>query len=166
MSLPTSAEVSVEIDAPAAVVYDLLADVTRMGDWSPECRSCEWLDEPGRVGSTFVGHNRRGLARWSTVARVLAADRPHAFSFATLYRGEPSTRWTYRLEGDGPTTVTESFESITTPPLIGLVERFLLRNRQAQLESGLAHTLAAIKQVAESRPGGRADQGAVRGPGW
>lgn len=123
-----------------------------MGDWSPECSRCEWRDEPGRVGSTFVGHIRRGLARWSTVARVLTTDRPREFSFATLYRGEPSTRWTYRLEGDGPTTVTESFVSVTTPPLIGFVERFIMRNRQAQLESGLAQTLAAIKDVVESVP--------------
>jgi hypothetical protein len=151
MSLPTTADVTIEIDAPAGVVYDLVADVTRMGDWSPECVRCEWLDEPGTVGSTFRGHNRRGLARWSTVARVLVADRPRVFSFATLHRGEPATRWTYRFDADGPTTMTESFESLTTPWLIGLVERLFIRNRHAQLEAGMAQTVAAIKAVAEAR---------------
>lgn len=156
MTLPTTAEAIIQIDAPPSVVYDLIADVTRMGEWSPECVRCEWEDEPGRVGSTFRGHNRSGPARWSTVARVLVADRPREFSFATLHRGEPATRWTYRLDGDGPTTVTESFTSIATPPLIALVERLFIRNRQAQLESGMAQTLAAIKTVAE---GARRDAG-------
>jgi len=145
MSLPTTAKASIEIDAPPALVYDLVADVTRMGEWSPECVRCEWIDEPGTVGSTFRGHNRRGPARWSTVARVLVADRPREFSFATLHRGEPSTRWTYRFDGDGPTTVTESFESITTPRLIALVERLFMRDRHAQLETGMATTLGVLK---------------------
>ena len=150
MAVPTSAQVSVEVDAPPEVVYDLVADVTRMGEWSPECKRCEWKDTPGAVGSTFAGHNRRGLARWSTVAKVLVADRPREFSFATLFRGEPSTKWSYRFEGDGPTTVTESFDSINAPWLIKLVERFILPNRQAQLEAGMAQTLARIKVAAEA----------------
>jgi hypothetical protein len=115
MSLATTAESTLTIDAPAEVVYDLIADVTQMGRWSPECVRCEWVDEPGLVGSTFRGHNRSSIARWTTTARVQVADRPRTFSFATLYRDEPSTVWTYRLEGDGPTQVTESFEAITAP---------------------------------------------------
>jgi uncharacterized protein YndB with AHSA1/START domain len=150
MGVPTTAQATIEIDAPPDQIYDLVTDVTRMGEWSPECVRCEWQGEPGRVGSTFKGHNRSGPARWSTVARVLVADRPKEFSFATLYRDEPSTRWTYRFEGDGPTTVTESFDAIRTPPLIAFAERVFLRNRQAQLEEGMAKTLAAIKAVAEA----------------
>ena len=76
MSIPTTATVTIEIDAPPAFVYDLVTDVTRMGEWSPECVRCEWLGEPGQVGSTFRGRNRSGLARWSTDAQVLVADRP------------------------------------------------------------------------------------------
>lgn len=150
MSTPTTASVSLEIDAPPDVLYDLVTDVTRMGEWSPECTVCEWKGEPGKVGSTFVGRNRRGIARWSTTARVLAADRPREFRFATLSGGDPSTEWTYRFEGDGPTTVTESFNAISQPRLIAFVEKYLLRNRQSQLEEGMTKTLAALKQSAES----------------
>jgi hypothetical protein len=72
-------------------------------------------------------------------------------SFATLYKNSPSTRWTYRFEGDGPTTkVTESFDAVKTPPLIALAERLFLRNRQAQLAEGMAKTLSAIKAAAEA----------------
>jgi hypothetical protein len=147
---PTRAEHSIEIDAPPEAIYDLVTDVTRMGEWSPECVRCEWLGAPAEVGSTFKGHNRQGLARWSTVARVMVADRPNEFSFATLYRDEPSTRWTYRFTGTGPTTVTESFDALHIPPLVALAERFVLRNRQSQLEEGMAKTLARIKHAAES----------------
>ena len=31
---------SIEIAAPPQAVYDLIADVTRMGEWSPECYRC------------------------------------------------------------------------------------------------------------------------------
>ncbi len=32
----------IDIDAPERV-YALLADVTRMGEWSPECVRCQWM---------------------------------------------------------------------------------------------------------------------------
>ena len=149
MSVPTTATATIEIDAPPAFLYDLVTDVTRMGEWSPECVRCDWLGEPGQVDSTFRGRNRSGLARWSTVARVLVADRPREFTFATHYRGKVATRWSYTFDGDDTTTVTETFESVTTPFMIGLVERWFIRDRQAQLEAGMAQTLAAIKAVAE-----------------
>jgi uncharacterized protein YndB with AHSA1/START domain len=151
VSLPTTAEAEVTIDASPEVVYDLIADVTRMGEWSPECVRCEWQGEPGAVGSRFQGHNRSGLARWTTTAVVDAADRPRRFAFHTLHGGDKvSTRWSYELSGDGPTTVTERFEAVSAPKLIELVERYVLRNRQAQLEEGMARTLGALKAIAES----------------
>ena len=150
MSLPTTATMSMAIDASASAVYELVAEVTNMGRWSPECRRCEWLDAPRQVGSRFRGRNRSGPARWTTVARVLAADPGREFSFATLHRGKVATRWTYRFDGDWPTMVTESFEAVSTPPLFAFAERYLIRNRQQQLEDGMRRTLAALKAAAET----------------
>jgi uncharacterized protein YndB with AHSA1/START domain len=149
VSLPTRASRTIEIDAPPELVYDLVADVTRTGEWSPECQSCEWLGAPGLVGSRFKGHNRSGPARWTTTAEVLTAQRPHAFVFATLHRGGPATRWSYTLEGDERTVLTESFEAISAPWLIRVAERYLIRGRQQQLEAGLTATLERIKAIAE-----------------
>ena len=44
--MPTvqNGRVSIDIAAPPGLVYDLIADVTRMSEWSPECYRCEWLD--------------------------------------------------------------------------------------------------------------------------
>ena len=35
---------SLVIQAPAEQIYALVADLPRMGDWSPECRRVEWLE--------------------------------------------------------------------------------------------------------------------------
>jgi hypothetical protein len=151
MSVPTTASRSIDIAAPPDVVYDLVSDITRTGEWSPECRSCEWVDVPGQVGSRFKGHNRQGPARWTTTAKVITADRPRTFGFATLFKDGDATRWTYDIaaNGDG-TRLTESFESVDAPALIKLAERWLVRNRQEQLEKGLDETLAKIKAIAET----------------
>lgn len=157
MTLPTTASITQLIDAPADLVYDLVADVTNMGRWSPECRSCEWIDDAGREGSRFRGHNRSGVFRWTTEARVITADPGREFSFTTLHKGEPATRWTYRFEGADPghgqTTVTETFEAIRTPRLIAFAERHLIRDRQQQLEDGIRATLSALKAAAEASAG-------------
>jgi uncharacterized protein YndB with AHSA1/START domain len=152
MSAPTTASVSTSVAASPEAVYDLVADVTRMGDWSPECHRCEWQGRPGEVGSRFKGSNKRGLLlRWSTTAEVSTAERGREFAFHTLAGDKVSTRWIYRFEPDGDgTRVTETFESVFTPPLIAFAERTLLRNRQQQLEAGMAKTLARLKAVAEA----------------
>ena len=48
------------VKAAPEQVYDLVADLPRMGEWSPECQRVEWTegaDGPGE-GATFIGHNR------------------------------------------------------------------------------------------------------------
>ncbi|MGB8503197.1 SRPBCC family protein, partial [Mycobacterium sp.] len=62
MPTATTGSANVHIDAPPLAVYRLVSDITRMGQWSPECYRCEWLD--GATGATvdarFRGHNRLG----------------------------------------------------------------------------------------------------------
>jgi uncharacterized protein YndB with AHSA1/START domain len=153
VGVPTKGSATITIDARPEEVYDLVADVTRMGEWSPECVSCEWLDSPGAEGSRFRGRNRNGLARWTTTAKVLRAERGVEFTFATLHRNEISTRWTYQFEGDDTTNVTESFEAVRVPALIALLERTVTRRRQEELEAGLRSTLERLKVVAETANG-------------
>ena len=66
--MPTAqrGQASIEIAAPPDLVYDLIADVTRMGEWSPECYRCEWLDGASAAtpGARFRGYNRIGRFRW------------------------------------------------------------------------------------------------------
>ena len=76
-------EVSREIKAPAEEVWAAIADVTRMGEWSPECHTCAWNDPsaaPG-VGSMFTGENRNGDFEWATECEVTEWVPGRAFAF-------------------------------------------------------------------------------------
>lgn len=142
------------IDAPAEVIYDLVSDLPRMGEWSPECQRVEWLDGasgPG-VGARFVGHNEGGPARlvkWSRRGRVLAADRGREFAFVTEEGGRESTEWTYRFEATGGgTRVTESYEVKWIPVWARIVD--VPTNRARELREGMDRTLAQLKSKAEA----------------
>jgi hypothetical protein len=152
----TTGEARERIDAPPEVVYDLVADVTRMGDWSPECVSCEWIDGATgpTVGARFRGRNQHRLARWSNKPRVIAADRGQQFGFVAVDPiGRDMTRWTYRMEAAATgTTVTESFEMVRTIPLyIRLYERWVMgvKDRKADLERNMRTTLCNLRTEAE-----------------
>jgi uncharacterized protein YndB with AHSA1/START domain len=152
MGMPHTDKASVHVDAPPEAVYDLVADISRMGEWSPECVRTEWQGEPGEVGSRFKGWNRRGLARWSTTAEVIAAERGKEFAFTTKAGDKDATRWRYRFTPDGEgTELEESYESVWTPPLIAFAERYIVRNRDRQLVDGMQRTLERIKAAAERR---------------
>jgi uncharacterized protein YndB with AHSA1/START domain len=149
----TRGEVSITIEAPPDRVYALVSDVTRMGEWSPECRRCEWLDSADgpAVGASFRGHNRTGPYKWSTTATVTAATPGRAFAFTVTAGGRETTRWRYDFAPNGSgTTVTESYEAIWAPLYIAISEVFLRRDRQ--LYGAMRKTLERIKLAAESQP--------------
>ena len=74
----TQDSASVVIDAPPERIYDLVADLPRMGEWSPECQRVEWADgaTDRRTGATFVGHNRGGPGRPHEVVATRAGCWP------------------------------------------------------------------------------------------
>jgi hypothetical protein len=143
------------VGAAPAAVYDLVADLPRMGEWSPECQRVEWesgaADGPV-VGARFVGHNRggpRGMLKWSRRGRVLVADRAREFSFVTEEGGDEGTVWRYRFEAlDGGTRVTESYEVLRIPVWARIVD--VPTNRARELREGLQHTLLRLKAAAEA----------------
>ncbi|MFI6044287.1 SRPBCC family protein [Nocardia sp. NPDC051321] len=79
-------------------VYELIADVTRMSEWSPESAGAEWLTgEPGAVGSVFRGDNRRPWFKWSTICTVTSADPGKRFAFAVRASGRPVATWEFEI---------------------------------------------------------------------
>lgn len=157
MKKGTRSEASVHIDAAAQAVYDLITDVTRMGEWSPECVGAEWVDGATgpQVGARFRGRNRRGPGRWSTTPRVVVADRGREFAFvAPGLMGRDTTKWTYRFDPEGSgVSVVESFEMLRDQPAFYRVAQRLflgVKDRQADLEQNMRHTLEVLKRVAES----------------
>lgn len=152
-------EVDITVDAEPEKLWDLLSDVTRVGDWSPECVRAEW-DAPAdgpRKGAGFTGHNRVGDLEWQVTCVVVEADRPRSFAWVVLDGAEdvdrPSSTWRYELEAldDGRTRVRQRFahgagESgvkwmIEEQP--DKAERIIERRRE-MLRSNMIDTLGAL----------------------
>jgi len=146
--------VTVRIAASPERVYEVVSDVTQMGRLSPECTGGRWLGgvTGPAVGARFKGTNKRGMVRWSTTNRVVAAEPGREFSFETKQSG---TRWTYRLEPDGDgTLVTESRAPWRDRPLSArLAARLFLggvEEHEEEMRAGLVATLERLKAVAEA----------------
>jgi uncharacterized protein YndB with AHSA1/START domain len=151
MKKGTRREAAVHVDAPPEKVYDVVTDVRRMGEWSPETTSAEWVGGATgpAVGARFKGRNKHGWARWSTTPEVVAADAGREFAFDV----GKVTRWTYRFEPDGSgTRLVESFEMLKDLPWIyGVTDRYVMRipDRAADLERAMQQTVERIKHAVE-----------------
>ena len=67
---------SIVIERSPEELYDMVADVTRMGEWSPVCTACWWDEGDGpHVGAKFTGRNERRERTWETRSEVVTADR-------------------------------------------------------------------------------------------
>jgi uncharacterized protein YndB with AHSA1/START domain len=145
---------SVVIEAPAERLYGMVADMPRMGEWSPECQQAEWVDgSTGPAeGARFVGHNRggpAGLLKWSRQGTVLTADPGREFAFATEEGGKEGVVWRYRFEPvERGTKVTESYEVTRIPAWARIVD--VPTNRVRELRDGMRHTLEQLKRSAEA----------------
>ena len=144
----------VVVAAPAQRIYEMISDMPRMGEWSPECATVEWVDgaDGPAAEARFVGHNRsgpKGLIKWSRRGRVLVAEPGREFAFATEESGKEGVIWRYRLEPTaGGTRVTESYEVGKIGAFFRIVD--VPTNRVKQLREGMRHTLEHLKAAAES----------------
>jgi hypothetical protein len=153
MATAQEGRASIDIAAPPDVVYDLITDVTRMGEWSPECYRCEWLDgaHAPAAGVRFRGFNRRGLLRWERTAVIDTAERGREFTFTTVNdrSGRRETRWRYDIQPSPPgTLLTESFHFLWCSLPIRAAEMFMPRGRQ--VKQGIDESLRCIKRAAEA----------------
>jgi hypothetical protein len=132
----------------------MVSDVTRVGEWSPETRSAEWIDGATgpAVGARFKGHNKR-KGPWNTKCTVTAADPGKRFAFDV---GKGETRWAYDIApaADG-CQVTESFEIVKVPGPFGrwstkLGTGVTWAEREGDLVHGMEETLRRLKAAAES----------------
>ena len=95
-------EVSLWMDAPPAEVWDLVSDVTRIGEFSPETFEARWrrgYDGP-EVGAKFKGHVKRngvGPMYWSPCT-VTACEPERVFEFSVGTEDVAVNNWGYRLE--------------------------------------------------------------------
>ena len=145
-------EASIEIAAPPEVVYGLVSDLPRMGEWSSENVGGEWLgDGTGTVGDRFLGHNKAGEREWSRECEVAAAIPGRDFTFVVGGVAANCTTWSYELEeiGSGRTRLTERWWFVNMTPALQAATEEQLAGRIEQTQDAIEHTLAAIKATAE-----------------
>lgn len=151
-AVATTGSTSIDIAAPPEAVYALVADIARMGEYSPECARCEWLDGASgpAAGARFQGYNAVGDFEWDITCEVTAAEPGAVFEF-TGPVGEPSAttwRYTFADNGRGGTTLTESFDA----PMLAdpNTTSGSIPGRHQMLLDGIAQTVARIKDAAEA----------------
>jgi uncharacterized protein YndB with AHSA1/START domain len=151
-------DVTVErtINAPPDVLWRMVSDVTRMGEWSPETTGCDWIGdtkEPA-AGARFKGRNQKGWRRWSTVCTVAAAIPGESFVFDVKSGPVDISRWAYRFEKtETGTRVTETW----TDKRPGWMEKVTgvvmgVKDRAAHNRAGMEKTLEQLATAAESAP--------------
>jgi len=146
---------SVIVEASAELLYDLVSDITRTGEWSPVCTSCWWDDEAeaGQVGAWFTGRNELPHRTWETRSEVVTAERGRAFAWVV---GGSFVRWGFSFAAaETGTVLTESWEFL--PGGIAMFEEKFgdeahaqINDRTQQALDGIPKTLAAIKRIAEA----------------
>jgi hypothetical protein len=145
--------VTVKMNASPEVVWDLVSDVTRIGEFSPETFEAEWLRGATgpAVGARFKGHVKRngvGPVYW-TLCEVTDCVVGEKFGFAVIMKGEALNRWAYELRAvDGGVEVTESF-SLQPSALSKVYWALLGWHRSKANERGMRQTLERIRAIAE-----------------
>ena len=149
--------VSIEIAAPPDRVYELVSDITRMGEWSPETYHCEWKKGATgpAVGARFKAKNKGGRGpSWFNTPVVTAAVPGREFAFNRSGPGIGSYTWRYELE-EVPTG-TRLTESFTAERPLGKAMTWITMkwtgssDRDADLREGMTTTLARVKAAAEA----------------
>lgn len=147
-------QVSIEVDAPPHKVWKVVADLTRMHNWSPQNFFTAVLGRRTTPGTFFVNLNRRGkFTFWPTTGRVSRVVPQQEIAFTILENG---STWVYQLTplDDGERTLlverretpngTSAVSKLIVKTALGGSEQF---NRE--MIDGMHETLRKIKVAAE-----------------
>jgi uncharacterized protein YndB with AHSA1/START domain len=144
-------QAQIDIDAPVAKVWALVSDLSRMPQWSPQCRLMKALG-PVRQGTRTINLNRRNRMFWPTTSTVTEVIPEKKLAFRV---NANNTIWSYELQAtDAGTRVVETrhaengvkpLSNMTVNALFGGVPGF-----ERELVDGMNETLSRIKATAES----------------
>lgn len=145
-------ESSIDIDATPAAVWDVVSDLKRMGEWSPQCKKMFVFGSAVKKGTRTFNINRAGKLHWPTNAKVVDFDPGKKIAFRIA---ENRTIWSYELE---PTaTGTRLTESRKAPSGVSGLSNFMTQKGmggtdkfEAALERGIKKTLVRIKSEVEA----------------
>jgi hypothetical protein len=148
-----TAEASIDVSASPEVLFDMVSDIVRMGEWSPEATGGHWLDGgSGEVGDWFMGDNTVDGRDWSRACQVAKADRGQDFTFVIGGFEANCTWWSYEFEPvDAGTRVTERWWMVNLTPGMQGASPEQRTQRVESTQPNIDRTLAQLKEVAERR---------------
>ena len=150
MNQPLPISASVDVAARPESVWEVVSDVRRMSEWSPECRRIVVLGSPKEgVGTTFLGVNRRGWAMWPTTSKVVRYEPARAVAWRTR---ESGATWTYELTPTGSGTTLTGRRDLPAYTLGTTVMAPLIGGAQGhdeELADGIRTTLERIRTTVE-----------------
>ena len=146
----------VVVAASPAAVWDVVADITRVGEWSHECTEISFLDGATRAepGTRFRGRNRQGIFRWGRVCEVLAAEPPELVwrTVPTTFYPD-STVWRISVTPtEGGTLLEQRFDAVRVPKFLDVVYGVMVpahRDRAAALTEDLRRLGALASSPAD-----------------
>jgi hypothetical protein len=140
---------TVRVEAPAEVVFDIVADPARGPEWQTLIFELgEVSGRPGGVGSSYVGYYKVAGRRLEGRFIVTAAERPTLHQAAGTTRGGWA-RWTTMIkpdEGGAACEVTVVIEYELPGEIVGSLFGMLTGNR---LDAEFKRTYANLKRLAE-----------------
>lgn len=146
-------EVSRAIKASPEEVWNAISDITRMGEWSPECHTCEWNDGATGpdVGVKFTGHNRNGEFEWTTECEITACEPGKVFAFDGVFGDLRFAKWSYTIEPtDEGCVVTETWDEGRPPEIIEMTKGISgVEDRGEHNRAGMEQTLARLAAAVE-----------------
>jgi uncharacterized protein YndB with AHSA1/START domain len=142
----------IDIDAPVNKVWSLVSDLSRMPQWSPQCRMMKLLG-PLRPGTRTLNLNRRNMLFWPTTSTIteVVPERKLAFRIPLntsvwTYELEPTATGTRLVETRHAENGVTAVSTAVTKAALGGVDSF-----EKELLEGMNQSLTRIKAAAEGR---------------
>jgi uncharacterized protein YndB with AHSA1/START domain len=153
-TLPRSNRVEVTTEASPEAVWAVVSDPTRVGDWSHECQTGEWIDgaTAARAGARFRGRNRIDRRAWTRVNEVVSIDAPRELVWRTVPTTlfPDSTLWTITVEAvDGGTRIVQHYEILKLNPILDRLF-YLTTPKHRDRTAALTDDMRALGEVART----------------
>lgn len=144
------------IEASPETLYDVIADVTRTPERTPDIVRCEWVDGATgpAVGARFKAINKQGRGpNWSNKPVVTVAEPGREFAFTRTEPFAGTILWRHQFVPDGTgTQVIESYEVIKPISIIGwfiIDTLYGMKDRRAALRTSMAASLERLAELTE-----------------
>ena len=153
-TIPRTGMVETLVAAPIDAVWEVVSDVTRVGEWSHECHRVEWLDGATRAvpGARFRGTNKAGPWTWSRTNEVMVAEELRALVWRTVptLLFPDSSEWRIELgPAEGGTRINQSYEVVRAPALLAHLYAIVVPSHRDR-RAGLSDDLRRLGELAQS----------------